>query len=584
MGDSATSSAPEPGLQPAQPTDARRAVDALVIVVLLVATLVPFSNRALHVDDPFYVWVAQHIAADPLDFYGFTLNWNGLDEPVHKINKNPPGVSYYLALVGSLFGWRETNYHAAFMLLAIGTAFGVYFIAERVTKYPLLAVLLLVTAPVFLLSATNIMAEMGMLLFYVWGLYFWIRGIREDRVGLLVIAAALAGLSVLTKYYALSTIPLFLAYGLAEKRRVGRWMWPLLVTFAIIGAYEVYTRYLYGQGHLFGSIFYAEESNLRKQPAPIRAIIGLAFAGGCAFPAALYAGFLWPRRAIVAFGTMILAFTVMLASGLLERFFVIEPELAGAELAYAVQLALLSGAGVHLALLAARDVYKRRDATSMLLGLWLAGTFVFAVRFNWAVNGRSLLPAAVPAGLLVARAWEMRDVAPGRFDWRRYALVVPGLCVALLVTYADYRQANVYRIAASLVERNFGGAGHTIWYQGHWGFQYYMEQIGAKHTNTTGIDVAAGDYLVTPFYNTASHDLNSAIVTAHWAINVQPFPWLTTWNPSAGAGYYADAWGPLPFVVTRVREEKFMVVGIGYTGTIRVGGEGGSPVSPAKRE
>ena len=557
---------------------AARVWELLLIALVLAAALVPFVNRALHLDDPFYVWVAQHIAQHPLDFYGFSLNWNGHVETVHEINKNPPGISYYLALFGSLFGWREPVYHVGLMLLAIATAIGVYAVAQKFTRHALPAVMILAFTPVFLLSATNVMAEMGMLMLYVWGLYFWIRGIKEDRVSLLIIAGAFAGLSALTKYYGLSAIPLFLVYGFAEKRRTGLWVLAVLVPVAILAAYELYTAHLYGRGHIVESIVFAEESNLRKLPMHLRTLIGLAFIGGCTLPVAFYAAFLWGWRVPAALGVFILGATVFLHAGFQDNLFAIEPELGAGRAWYAFQLAVCVGAGIHLFLLGARDLYRRRDALSLLLFLWLVGTFVFAVRFNWAVNGRSLLAAAVPAALYVARAWELRGLTAGKLNWRMYAPLIPGACIALVVTYADYSQANAYRTAAHSIAKNFGVSRNTLWFQGHWGFQYYMEQIGGKHTETTGIDVTDGDFLITPYYNTAAHDLHISIVHTQWQMDIQPFRWATTWNPQAGAGYYADSWGPLPFVFTRVPPEQFLVVRLGFTGRIEVGGQRGSPL------
>lgn len=557
----------------------RRLLELLLVALLVVAALVPFIDRALHLDDPFYVWVAQHIAKDPLDFYGFTLNWNGHDEYVYDINKNPPGVSYYLAAVGGLFGWKESNYHAALMLVAVAAAIGIYVVAERLTRYALLATLVAIASPVFLLSATNVMAEMGMLMFYVWALYFWMRGIQEDRFAFLVLAAVLAALSTLTKYYGLSAIPLFLAYGLAEKRRFGWWMGSLLVTVAILAFYEWYTSRLYGQGHLSGSILYAEQSGLRRHPTHIRMVIGLAFAGGCLFPVVLYSLFLWPWRVLFAAGVAVLAATSVLITGPLGRFFVVEPRLGTNEPFYAFQFVVLVVSGISLFLLALRDLYVRRDTASLLLFLWLTGTFVFAVRLNWAINGRSLLAAAVPAGMYIARAWELRGMGAGRFQWRLYTPLIPAACLAMTVAYADYTQANTFRFASLHLRTNFGGSNHTIWYQGHWGFQYYMDEIGAKHTKTTGIDVTDGDYFVSPYYNTAMHNLHTDIVRQHWYLRLQPFKWLTTWNPQVGAGYYADSWGPMPFVFTRVPPEQFIVASIRYTGTLRVEGEE-SPSAP----
>ena len=79
-----------------------------------VALLAPFVGKAFHIDDPIFLWTAEQIVQAPADFFGFAVNWYGVSEPMHMINKNPPLVSYYLALVGCCcrrFYWSSAWRH-----------------------------------------------------------------------------------------------------------------------------------------------------------------------------------------------------------------------------------------------------------------------------------------------------------------------------------------------------------------------------------------------------------------------------------------------------------------------------------------
>lgn len=60
--------------------------------------LVPYVNKAFHIDDPLFIWPAKHIRTEPLDFYNFNVNWNGTMMPMWTRSQNPPLTSYYLAL------------------------------------------------------------------------------------------------------------------------------------------------------------------------------------------------------------------------------------------------------------------------------------------------------------------------------------------------------------------------------------------------------------------------------------------------------------------------------------------------------
>ncbi|MEM7017857.1 MAG: hypothetical protein AAF512_11035, partial [Pseudomonadota bacterium] len=66
-----------------------------------------FIGKAVHIDDAMFIWTAQQIVSHPFDFYGFTMNWYGVDSAMFAVNQNPPGVAYYLALFGSVWGCKE---------------------------------------------------------------------------------------------------------------------------------------------------------------------------------------------------------------------------------------------------------------------------------------------------------------------------------------------------------------------------------------------------------------------------------------------------------------------------------------------
>ena len=134
-------------------SDANRAVFAAVAVI---AALIPFLNKAFHIDDPLFLWIAQQISTQPEDPYGFAVNWYQSSQPMFSIMQNPPLSSYYMALAASLLGWSELAMHGAFLIPAIAAVLGTFFVARRLCNSPLLAALLLLFTPVFFVSATEI--------------------------------------------------------------------------------------------------------------------------------------------------------------------------------------------------------------------------------------------------------------------------------------------------------------------------------------------------------------------------------------------------------------------------------------------
>ena len=62
----------------------------LILCLTLALFLLPFSNKAFHIDDPLFLWTAKHILSDPFHFYDFQVNWYTRIMPMHEVMQNPP--------------------------------------------------------------------------------------------------------------------------------------------------------------------------------------------------------------------------------------------------------------------------------------------------------------------------------------------------------------------------------------------------------------------------------------------------------------------------------------------------------------
>jgi len=176
----------------------------LMVVIISILCLAPFANKAFHIDDTLFLWSAKHIQTNPLDFYGSTANWYGTEMPISSINKNPPLVAYYIALIAFIFGWHKVAIHLAFLIPALCLSLGTYFLARRLCSQPHLAALISLFTPVFLVSSTNIMSDAMMLSFYVWAVFLWLRGLDENNRTDLLFSAVFITLSVLSKYFGMT--------------------------------------------------------------------------------------------------------------------------------------------------------------------------------------------------------------------------------------------------------------------------------------------------------------------------------------------------------------------------------------------
>ena len=144
---------------------------------------------------------------------------------------------------------------------------------------------------------------------------------------------------------------------------------------------------------------------------------------------------------------------------------------------YGLSVAITCRFLVIASVLAWRDV-RARDSVTVLLTIWLALGIWFQFGLLFA-SVRYLLPILPAALLLVLRS----DLLPVGRKWFRPA-VAASLALTAAVAVGDAKTANLYRqfVEEVVVPRKAGIEGRLL-FDGHWGFQYYMEREGGKILN-----------------------------------------------------------------------------------------------------
>jgi 4-amino-4-deoxy-L-arabinose transferase-like glycosyltransferase len=587
-------------------------------LVLTFCCLVPFTDKAFFVDDTLFLRAARQIQTDPGNFYGFQINWFGTSQPMTDVFFNPPLTSFYIALVAALAGWGERALHLAFLLIAFAAVWGTYGLARMFCNRPGIAAAATVLTPVFLLCATSVMSDMLLLALWVWSLFFFLSGLQTNAVwspafrrfrpgndtkvgnlgaeppkggtpnsnpqsqanslSKLLLAGLLCGLAVLTKFPGLALLPLMAASAFilpsiprsensqttGQRSRFGVWWVALLLPLLFAAGYETLTHHLYGHGQILSSMkFSSQTRSAFRAGLPERVFSGLCFAGGCYLPVLFYSFWVWSRRTLIIGG---LLFGIAL---------IWHPHLTGfsriaqLNLAWPIlfQNALLVLSGVHLLLLAAADLWARRNPTSLVLVLWTGGSFFFAAMMNWTMNGRILLPMAPALGILVARRISSRFDSKGqgaeprnpRLSPRLAGTMLAGALLSLALTRADYNVAHEERSAANEFSAAYNRPEHTVWFEGHWGFQYYMEQLGAKPLDLLRPTIAPRDVLIIPNSSPNVSRPNPAVATMTDSRSYLPNRYCSTLNPSLGACFYSATRGPLPFAFGKPSPELYLV-------------------------
>ena len=98
----------------------------VLLAALTTILLLPFAGKPFHVDDTLFLKAARQIRASPLDFYGFSVNWYGIEQPMWEVTKNPPLASYFIAFVTSIAGESELALHLAFLVFSVAAVTGTY--------------------------------------------------------------------------------------------------------------------------------------------------------------------------------------------------------------------------------------------------------------------------------------------------------------------------------------------------------------------------------------------------------------------------------------------------------------------------
>jgi len=538
------------------------------LVALTLACLLPFSGRAFHTDDTLFVWVAQRISQHPLDPYGFTLNWQFTTVRMSELTQNPPLASYYLAAWAKFVGWSERALHLAFLLPALACVLGTYRLAGRFTRSPLLAAIATLVTPALLVSACSTMCDPLMLALWIWATVFWIEGLNGNRPILLAISAFLVTASELTKYFGAALILLLFAYTLARNRRIGSWVGYLLVPAAVLIGYEFATARIYGHGLITTAIHFSQSRRLSTHSSKgARVLVGLSYTGGCALPAIFLAPLLWSRKQITA--TLVAAGA---AAALMMRGVVrlgagagSAAEVAARNQSWAIisaQLVLFLAGGIGCLALAVADYRRRREADSLLLLLWILGTFWFTAFLNWTMNARSLLPMIPAVGILLARRLEYFAEArmPRPRSLVAAALVLSG-ALSWWLARADSEAANAARTAASTIHRRTSAG--AVWFAGHSGFQYYMQRFGARPYDWWHPQIKPGDWLAAPYSIVWPNEIAYQFPGPREDFAIPMHASATTNSPELSAGFYYSYWSVLPYAFGPVPADKYAVVRLG---------------------
>ena len=561
--------------------DRRGVADLALVVGLILAVTLPFLDRPFHLDDNQFIRIARNILRDPWrPFAGPTspLYTEGLtgdelalmERGVYTFQTwvHPPLQPYVIALVVRLSGGlRERPQHLAYLFFTLLAGVSAYLLARRFTEAPRGAALCLIVSPVFIISAHSVMSEMPMLAFYHMAVLTYVYGIDRDNRGWLVASGVCVGLTMLTRYTAVTVLPVLAAYGLLRGARPGPVLLPFGVAALLFGAWEWQNYQQFHEMHSLSTTTVAARLAGHGTGAAAlsvlpRTIAFLVHVGGVMiFPLHLLLAFLRGRRRgllYAALAGLTLLGLRLNPAGLFEGYtpgqllllaFLFTSGLFTAGCVLGMGLAPFLSGGVGSV---------RRSADRVMLCVWflsVLGGSIVGLPFSAA---RYLLPLALPLVLLVFNA--ARDAWGGgpRFKWFAASAVVLTGLLGLNMAYVDYAQARVYKAFTEHFAQSFPDR-QRVWFVGEFGFRLYMEDLGCFYLPEEDKRPTEGDLLVharEAIIHYASDDVMSRarlLRSESYAVETP----LRINDGGARAGYYSHGWGLLPYYFSRQAAERF---------------------------
>jgi hypothetical protein len=227
---------------------------------------------------------------------------------------------------------------------------------------------------------------------------------------------------------------------------------------------------------------------------------------------------------------------------------------------------IAAGLGVAVFVDLFLDAWKRRDPVQGMLGAWLLTPLAVAPYLH--LPAKYVIAAAPAGALAVARALEGKPKAKTVLG----ATVFAGALLGFAILRADASFANLGREVAANVVAPRVKEGKRVWFNGHWGFQWYAENAGARPLTTTPPHPQWGDLVVT-----SRHAEDDAM--AKRLMDAMPRKRLvqTQELPSAGgrlmsradgAGFFSNGWGYLPWAWGREPLDRYELWSIEQVGEV----------------
>ncbi len=503
-------------------------VPALTVVLLLYGLA---YHKAYTIDDSLFLLQAQQIVKAPSQPFDFDLVWDYRAGRAAELSPSGVGMSYLLAPMVAL-GAVEPLAHLFVVLLLALAAMSMARVACRLGASDVeagAAALLLVSMPACLGMAATVMPDIAAMTFGLLGIEAALAA-RPTKSPWWGGAAGLAwAMATLCRPHALLLVVIGALFRwlptTSQRPRARLWhsCWPALMALALYGGVALATRDpLTAHTNLMAIRRFFEPHRIPKN------LVG--FLSHFVFAVPLTLPYLAFRIRKVAWVTAVVG-TCM---GLLCLWY--------AQRLHWWYAALMVGLSVAVFADLIREGLRQRDSWRLIIAGWLLAPLPVCVYLHF--PPKFLLLAAPAVCLVLVVQTREHSLRWRSVIWGVTAL--GGLLLGLAIVRADADMAEPGRVAARQLIAPHVAQGQQVWYFGHWGFQWYAEQAGARPITPRAPRPQPGDIVVgsgngrhTWLQDTPLSRLQSFTSTSGAVGYVL--------GGTLGAGFYSDHWGYLPW-------------------------------------
>jgi len=507
-----------------------------VIVIWFFITLWNI-NKAYHIDDPYYLEVAQWIQINPLQPMSGLTNWYDRLEPFFKTN-NPILFQYIQSFWGRFFLYSEISSHILISIFLFWLLIRFFQLAKEIgSKRPVFLTFIFGACPALLISQ-NAMLDIPLLAFWIEFFYILLnKNINENKK--FFFASLVSSLAFLIKYTAILLFPALIIYiFLIKKYKNLLWLLlPVLLIslWCLLNFLEFETIHFFSlpKKHLSFSII-------------LNSVIGIL----------VYLGVLLTIFIILILKKIFLIkkkntkFFFLL---LISLIFLINPILLFFNVFFSLNVIFFNNffflvslfSGLIIFIFFIEETLKKISnhkflKEDIILFYWILSVPLFIILFSPFLATRHLL-LMIPALILFFN------------NSLSTAKINKNLCNIIIATYlftgivyakSDYWYASIYKSYASEISKAIkykekNNYNIVVWFKGSWGWQWYAKKNGFKHYTSGVSRPNVGDILILPenvWGTQAPNELNLKLI---YEYKVERHHWFKKFSMIWFYSYYS---------------------------------------------